>query len=93
MKIRPNLTGLLAQLDLTQIFKEAGKGNVRKWSAKRTFSGAVVAVALYDVQVNGLTWMAVAMCAVAALPLTASVWKSEPSEAKNSVDLDAQDLV
>ena len=75
MKTRPNIGGLLSQLDLTQLFKEVGNGDVRKWSAKRTFSGAVVAVALYDVQVNGLTWMAVAMCAVAALPLTASVWQ------------------
>ena len=75
MKNKLNLPGLLAQLDLTQLFKEAGSGNVRKWSAKRTFSGAVVAVALYDVQANGLTWMAVALCAVAALPLTASVWQ------------------
>lgn len=75
MKNKFNLPGLLAQLDLTQLFKEAGTGNVRKWSAKRTFSGAVVAVALYDVQVNGLTWMAVAMCAVAAVPLALSVWQ------------------
>lgn len=75
MKNKFNLPGLLAQLDLTQLFKEMGTGNVRKWSAKRTFSGAVVAVALYDVQANGLTWMAVALCAVAALPLTASVWQ------------------
>lgn len=75
MKNKINLPGLLTQLDLTQLFKEMGTGNVRKWSAKRTFSGAVVAVALYDVQANGLTWMAVALCAVAALPLTASVWQ------------------
>lgn len=75
MKNRFNLGGILSQLNLTQLFKEVGNGDVRKWSAKRTFSGAVVAVALYDVQVNGLTWMAVAMCGVAALPLTASVWQ------------------
>lgn len=86
MKNLPNLNGLLAQLDLTQLFKEVGTGNRRKWSAKRTFSGAVVAVALYDVQVNGLTWMAVAMCAVAALPLTASVWQRP----QKSVDSDAE---
>ena len=85
MKNKLNLPGLLAQLDLTQLFKEAGSGNVRKWSAKRTFSGAVVAVALYDVQANGLTWMAVALCAVAALPLTASVWQKPPSD-DNAVD-------
>ena len=72
---KPNLTGLLQAVDLTEIFKEVGTGNVRKWSAKRTFSGAVVAVALYDVQANGLSWMAVAMCAVAALPLALSVWQ------------------
>lgn len=78
MKNRINLAGLLSGLDLTELFKEAGTGNVRKWSAKRTFSGAVVAVALYDVQANGLTWMAVALCAVAAVPLTASVWQQTP---------------
>lgn len=75
MKNKPNLTGLLNALDLTELFKEVGTGNVRKWSAKRTFSGAIVAVALYDVQANGLTWMAVALCAVAAVPLTVSVFQ------------------
>jgi hypothetical protein len=93
MKNLPNLNGLLAQLDLTQLFKEAGTGNRRKWSAKRTFSGAVVAVALYDVQVNGLTWMAVAMCAVAALPLTASVWQRPGKDVDSGAEPSAQDLV
>jgi len=77
--MKNKLLPLLQSVDLTQLFKEVGTGDVRKWSAKRTFSGAVVAVALYDVQVNGLTWMAVAMCAVAALHLTASVWYKPPS--------------
>lgn len=76
--MKNKLLPLLQSVDLTQLFKEVGTGDVRKWSAKRTFSGAVVAVALYDVQANGLTWMAVAMCAVAAIPLTASVWYKPP---------------
>ena len=90
---RLNTRGLLAQLDLTQLFKEVGTGNRRKWSAKRTFSGAVVAVALYDVQANGLTWMAVAMCAVAALPLTASVWQRPHNGVDSDTEGNAQDLV
>lgn len=76
--MKNKLLPFLQSIDLTEIFKEVGTGNVRKWSAKRTFSGAVVAVALYDVQANGLTWMAVALCAIAALPLTASVWQTPP---------------
>lgn len=76
--MKNKLLPFLQSVDITQLFKEVGNGDVRKWSAKRTFSGAVVAVALYDVQANGLTWMAVAMCAVAALPLTASVWYTPP---------------
>ena len=90
---RLNIPGLLAQLDLTQLFKEVGSGNRRKWSAKRTFSGAVVAVALYDVQANGLTWMAVAMSAVAALPLTASVWQRPQNGVDSDTEGNAQDLV
>ena len=93
MKNKINLAGIVSQLDLTQLFKEVGTGNVRKWSAKRTFSGAVVAVALYDVQVNGLTWMAVAMCAVAALPLTASVWQRGENGVDSDAEPSAQDLV
>ena len=93
MKNKINLAGIVSQLDLTQLFKEAGTGNRRKWSAKRTFSGAVVAVALYDVQVNGLTWMAVAMCAVAALPLTASVWQRPGNGVDSDSESGAQDLV
>ena len=77
--MKNKLLPLLQSIDLTEIFKEVGTGDVKKWSAKRTFSGAVVAVALYDVQANGLTWMAVALCAIAALPLTASVWYKPPS--------------
>jgi len=76
-----NVTGLLTAFDLTELFKEVGTGNVKKWSAKRTFSGAVVAVALYEVQTNGLSWPAVALCAIAALPLTVSVFqKTEVQE-------------
>jgi hypothetical protein len=86
MKNRINLAGLLSGLDLTELFKEAGTGNVRKWSAKRTFSGAVVAVALYDVQENGLSWMAVAMCAVAAVPLAVSVWQKPNADVPLSND-------
>ena len=78
--MKDNILPLLKTVDLTEIFKETGNGNVKKWSSKRTFSGAVVALAMVDVQTNGLSWMSVALIAIAALPLSLSVWQKPLGE-------------
>jgi hypothetical protein len=60
----------LGALDLTEAFKT--KGDLRRWSAKRTVGGVIALTACNDILVNGLTWPAVVLCAVAVTPLCLS---------------------
>ena len=60
----------LGALDLTEAFKT--KGDLRRWSAKRTVGGVIAITACNDILVNGVTWPAVVLCAVAVTPLCLS---------------------
>ena len=62
---------LLSGLDLTEAFKT--KGDLRRWSAKRTIGGLIATTACGDIVAHGITWPAVALCAVAIVPLCMSV--------------------
>ena len=66
---------VLRGLDLTEIFKDKGEGNIKRWSAKRTIGGVIATTACMDVANNGVTWPAVVMCAVAVVPLCISVFE------------------
>jgi len=63
------LSFIMAKFDFTEIFK--GKGDLRRWSAKRTAGGLMVSYALYsmdgDITVNGLI-----LCGIGILPLCLS---------------------
>ena len=61
---------VLSRLDLTEIFKT--KGDLKRWSAKRTIGGIVVLTACNDIVTNGITWEAVVMCAIGVTPLCLS---------------------
>ena len=60
----------LGALDLTEAFKT--KGDLRRWSAKRTVGGVIALTACNDILVNGVTWPTVVLCAVAVTPLCLS---------------------
>lgn len=60
----------LGALDLTEAFKT--KGDLRRWSAKRTVGGVIALTACNDILMNGVTWPAVVLCAVAVTPLCLS---------------------
>ena len=60
----------LGALDLTEVFKT--KGDLRRWSAKRTVGGVIALTACNDILANGVTWPAVVLCAVAVTPLCLS---------------------
>jgi hypothetical protein len=60
----------LGALDLTEAFKT--KGDLRRWSAKRTVGGVIALTACNDILVNGVTWPAVVLCAGAVTPLCLS---------------------
>lgn len=61
---------VLSRLDITEIFKT--KGDLKRWSAKRTIGGIVVLTACNDIVTNGITWEAVVMCAIGVTPLCLS---------------------
>ena len=60
----------LGALNLTEVFKT--KGDLRRWSAKRTVGGVIALTACNDILANGVTWPAVVLCAVAVTPLCLS---------------------
>lgn len=61
---------MLGALDLTEAFKT--KGDLRRWSAKRTVGGVIALTACNDILTHGVTWPAVVLCAVAVTPLCLS---------------------
>lgn len=61
---------LLKALDISQAFKT--KGNLRRWSAKRTVGGLIATTACHDIYTHGISWEGVCMCLVAVIPLSMS---------------------
>ena len=61
---------VLAKFDLTQLLK--GKGNLKRWSMKRTAGGAIVLEALYQIHEYGISWEGLVMCFIGILPLCLS---------------------
>lgn len=61
---------LLQRFDFTEVFKT--KGDLRRWSAKRTVGGLIATTGCYDIVTNGMSWEAVCMCGIAVLPLCLS---------------------
>ena len=63
---------LLSKLDLTEIFRD--KGKLRKWSAKRTIGGLIVAYALTSME-GEIEWKGVVLCVVGIVPLCLSFFE------------------
>tara|TARA_R110000744_G_scaffold106225_4_gene202473 strand:+ start:8372 stop:8584 length:213 start_codon:yes stop_codon:yes gene_type:complete len=66
---------LKSLLQLPDVLKEGVKQ--KKWSAKRSVSGLLIAGALADISSNGLSELNVALCFIAVLPLCFTVFKKE----------------
>ena len=66
---------LVTGLDVTEIFKT--KGDSKRWSAKRTIGGTIALTACADIVEHGMSWMAVAMCAIAIIPISLSFFESK----------------
>lgn len=64
---------LLSKMDMTEIFKT--KGNLKRWSAKRTIGGVIVLTACSTILDNGLSWEAVTMCAIGITPICLSFFE------------------
>ncbi len=69
---------MLSKLDLTEIFRD--KGQLRKWSAKRTIGGVIVTYALTSM--NGeIEWDGVVLCVVGIVPLCLSFFEGRSTKA------------
>tara|TARA_R110002012_G_C11676454_1_gene613815 strand:- start:11941 stop:12156 length:216 start_codon:yes stop_codon:yes gene_type:complete len=66
---------LKSLVQIPEVLKEGAKQ--KKWSAKRSVSGLLIAGALADISANGLTELNVLLCFIAVLPLCFSVFKRE----------------
>ena len=64
---------LLKGLDITEAFKT--KGDLRRWSAKRTVGGVLALTASDVILVHGISWEAVALAGIAVIPVTASMFE------------------
>jgi hypothetical protein len=69
------LAGLLKRMDITEVFKT--KGDLRRWSAKRTIGGMIAITACEQIVIHGITWEAVALAGIGIIPLTASMFENE----------------
>lgn len=63
---------LLSKLDLTEVFRD--KGKLRKWSAKRTIGGLIVAYALTSMD-GEIEWKGLVLCVVGIVPLCLSFFE------------------
>jgi hypothetical protein len=65
----------LEHFDITEAFKT--KGDLRRWSAKRTIGGLIASTACYDIVTHGMSWEAVCLCGISILPLSISFFESK----------------
>lgn len=63
------LIEILKSFDITQLLK--GKGDLRRWSAKRTMGGLIVVYALTSMD-GAITTNGILLCCVGILPLCLS---------------------
>lgn len=64
---------LLNGLDITEAFKT--KGDLKRWSAKRTVGGILALTASDVILVHGISWEAVALAGISVVPITASMFE------------------
>ncbi len=63
----------IQHFDITEAFKS--KGDLRRWSAKRTVGGLIASTACYDIVTNGISWEAVCLCGISIIPLSVSFFE------------------
>ena len=71
--MKPLIAKLLSSINVTEIFKT--KGDLKRWSAKRTGGGLLVITACEVIVMEGICWEAVALAAIGIIPITASMFE------------------
>lgn len=74
-KIQDVVGKFLTSIDLTEAFKT--KGDLKRWSAKRTIGGMIAGTACYSIAEHGMSWEAVIMSGIAVVPLCISLFEKE----------------
>lgn len=67
------LAQLIRGLDITEAFKT--KGDLKRWSAKRTVGGVLALTASETIIAHGISWEAVALAGISVIPITASMFE------------------
>lgn len=65
---------LLSGINLTEIFKT--KGDLKRWSAKRSLGGLIVLSAVSQINNEDISWQIVTLCAIGVLPLCLSFFEN-----------------
>lgn len=73
--MKHNLLSLLQGVDVTEAFKT--KGDLKRWSAKRTIGGLLAMTACSDIVANGMSWEAVVLAFISILPICMSFLEKE----------------
>jgi len=68
------LAQLIRGLDITEAFKT--KGDLKRWSAKRTVGGVLALTASETIIAHGISWEAVALAGISVIPITASMFET-----------------
>lgn len=71
--MKKTLIRLRNGLDLTEVFKT--KGDLKRWSAKRTLGGLIVSTACLTIVESGTSWETVTMCAIGIIPICLSFFE------------------
>ena len=61
------------EVETTEIFKT--KGDLKRWSAKRTIGSAIVTEALWQIHTHGLSWEGIVLTGVGIAPLCLSFFE------------------
>jgi len=67
------LAQLIRGLDITEAFKT--KGDLKRWSAKRTVGGVLALTASETIIAHGISWEAVVLAGISVIPITASMFE------------------
>jgi hypothetical protein len=75
--MKPILARLLSTVNISDVFKT--KGDLKRWSAKRTIGGVLAMTACEVIIVEGISWEAVALAGISVIPITASMFENASS--------------
>ena len=66
---------ILSKVDLTEIFKT--KGDMKRWSAKRTIGGVIVTEAIWQIHTHGLSWQGIVLAGIGVMPICLSFFETK----------------